>query len=146
MKTIQDAVILAVEVHKGQKDKGGYPYVTHPLRVMFECKGEYSRMTAVLHDTIEDSNIVSLQLLGAQGYPLPVIEALAYLTRGKDETYAQYIDRISKNDIARKVKIADLRDNLDVTRLPFIEDGDVYRLNKYLKALRKLEKIEVERV
>jgi len=135
---LEHAIEIAVEAHKGQIDKGGSPYILHPLRVMMSVDGESEKIVAVLHDVVEDSDWTVDALL-AEGFSVEVIEALKTVTKeSEDEDYDLFIQRAMQNPIARKVKIADLRDNLDVTRISEITDTDVKRINKYKKALKLL--------
>ena len=135
---LERAIEIAVEAHKGQVDKGGSPYILHPLRVMMSVNGGSEKIVAVLHDVVEDSNWTFEALL-AKGFSIEVIEALKSVTKeSEDEDYDLFIQRAMQNPIGRKVKIADLRDNLDVTRISDITDTDVKRINKYKKALKIL--------
>ena len=135
---LERAIGIAVEAHKGQLDKGGNPYILHPLRVMMSVDLELEKIVAVLHDVVEDSNWTFEALL-AEGFSNEVIEALKSVTKKSDnEDYDSFIQRAIRNPIGRKVKIADLRDNLDVTRISDITDKDVKRINKYKKALKLL--------
>lgn len=135
---LEHAIEIAVEAHKGQIDKGGSPYILHPLRVMMSVDLELEKIVAVLHDVVEDSNWTFESLL-AEGFSIEVIEALKSVTKNSDnEDYDLFIQRAMQNPIGRKVKIADLRDNLDVTRISEITDTDVKRINKYKKALKLL--------
>ena len=132
------AIEIAVEVHKGQVDKGGQPYILHPLRVMMSVSGESEKIVAVLHDVVEDGDW-TFEALVAEGFSIEVIEALKSVTKNSDnEDYDSFIQRAIGNPIGRKVKIADIRDNLDVTRISDITDKDVKRINKYKKALELL--------
>jgi len=135
---LERAIEISVEAHKGQLDKGGSPYILHPLRVMGNVDGESEKIVAVLHDVVEDSNWTFEALL-AEGFSNEVIEALKSVTKNSDnEDYDSFIQRAMQNPIGRKVKIADLRDNLDVTRIAELGDKDLQRINKYKKALKIL--------
>lgn len=134
---IDKAVGMAHQAHIGQTDKAGRPYILHALRLMLKFDTEAEMIVAVLHDVIEDSD-VTLEHLKESGYPSPVIAAIDCLTRRKDESYDDFIKRIKTNSLARKVKIADLMDNLDLTRLVVLTEQDLLRINKYHKALQIL--------
>ena len=135
---LERAIGIAVEAHKGQLDKGGNPYILHPLRVMMSVDFELEKIVAVLHDVVEDSDWTFEALL-AEGFSNEVIEALKGVTKQSDnEDYESFIQRAIRNPIGRKVKIADLRDNLDVTRIPDIGEKDLQRISKYKKALKIL--------
>jgi (p)ppGpp synthase/HD superfamily hydrolase len=135
---LERAIEIAVEAHKGQVDKGGSPYILHPLRVMMSVNGESEKIVAVLHDVVEDSDWTFDGLL-EEGFCIEVIEALKSVTKeSEDEDYELFIQRAMQNPIGCKVKIADLRDNLDVTRISDITEKDVKRIKKYKKALKLL--------
>ena len=135
---LERAIEIAVEAHKGQLDKGGSPYILHPLRVMMSVNGESEKIVAVLHDVVEDSNWTFEALL-AEGFSIEVIEALKSVTKeSPDEDYDSFIQRAIRNPIGRKVKITDIRDNLDVTRIPELGEKDLQRISKYKIALKRL--------
>jgi len=136
--TIEDAIALAVAAHRRQLDKAGKPYILHPLRVMLRFKDPEEMITAVLHDVIEDTEI-TLRDLREQGYSERVLQALAALTRREDETYADFIDRAAKNPLARRIKLADLADNMNLHRLPAVTEADCRRLARYKEAWKKLD-------
>ncbi len=135
--TIEDAIALAVAAHRGQLDKAGKPYILHPLRVMLQFKDPEEMIVAVLHDVIEDTAITLRDLRG-QGYSDKVLHALAALTRHEDETYTDFIDRAAKNPLARRIKLADLADNMNLHRLPSVTEADCRRLARYKDAWQKL--------
>ena len=137
MPTLADAIILAVTAHRDQKDKVGQPYYLHPIRVMTRVHTETERIVAVLHDLLEDTDYTESDLR-AMGYPEEVLSALDCLTRRPDETYEQFIELLRPNSIARRVKIADLEDNMDLTRLSEIDATHIDRLNRYVRAWHAL--------
>ena len=134
------AIELAKQHHKGQTDKAGKPYIEHPLRVMNQMKSEEEKIVAVLHDIVEDTDI-SLNDLRNEGFSEEVVSAVECLTKQDGENYDSYIERISFNPLAVKIKLADLEDNRDLTRLPQVTDKDLERLEKYDKALEKLTRL-----
>ena len=136
---LEKAIAVALQAHEGVLDKSGKPYVLHPLRLMLEMESEEAQITAVLHDVVEDSD-VSLDDLAAFDFPPSVIEALHYLTHDKDAVaYADYIDAIKDNTLARQVKLADLAHNMDVRRLPTpMTERDWERLQEYRRAWETL--------
>jgi hypothetical protein len=134
---LEIAIALAAVSHKGQTDKGGNPYILHPLRVMAKMDSEQSRVCAVLHDVVEDCN-VPLSRIEAMFGP-EISEAIDALTRRNGEPYMTFIDRCAANPLAAKVKIADVRDNLDLSRLgrkPTKDDKR--RAGKYIAARTRL--------
>lgn len=139
MPTLEDAIVLATNAHRGQKDRNDEPYIMHPVRVMAGLWGHDERMVAVLHDVIEDTDI-TLDDLRKAGYRDHIIEAVDAITKRKDinEPYSHYIQRVKKNPLATKVKIADLQDNANLGRLPKVEAFDLRRLDRYNRALQYL--------
>jgi (p)ppGpp synthase/HD superfamily hydrolase len=132
------AIALACEAHRGQTDKAGAPYILHPLRVMLACETDDERMVAVLHDVVEDSD-TTLERLRELGFDSSVIDAIDCLSRRDDESYDVFIDRVSGNAIASRVKVHDLEDNMDLSRLPTVGADDLRRVAKYERALSKLQ-------
>lgn len=138
MSTLERAIQIATEAHKGQLDKAGRDYIGHPLRVMAMGKTEDEKIVGVLHDVIEDTDW-TFEMLEAEGFSREVIEALRCVTKlAENENYDDFIERVKKNPLAVAVKINDLTDNMDIRRLPYLSDKDVKRLKKYLKAYKKL--------
>lgn len=140
MPTLEDAIALALEAHRGQTDKAGSPYILHPLRVMLRLQTDLEMMVGALHDVIEDS-AVTQEDLTEQGYPDDVRDALALLTKREGEEYREFIERIAPSQLARVVKIADLEDNMDVRRLDKIGPAEAERLQKYREAWEKLVRL-----
>lgn len=141
MPTIEDAVILATEAHRGQVDRAGVPYILHPLRLMCRVETDTERMIAVLHDVIEDTEY-TLDNLSEMGYSEEIVEAVDCLSRRDDETYEQFIQRIKPNPLARRVKLADLLDNMDIRRAGLLQEKDLERLQRYQNAWFELTKDE----
>lgn len=138
MSTLERAIEIATEAHKGQLDKSGKEYIGHPLRVMEMGKTEDEKIVGVLHDVIEDTDW-TFEKLEAEGFSPEVIAALRCVTKiTENENYDAFIDRVKKNPLAVAVKINDLTDNMDIRRLPYLSDKDVKRLKKYLKAYKRL--------
>jgi (p)ppGpp synthase/HD superfamily hydrolase len=136
---LQRAIEIAVEAHRGMTDKGGNPYILHPLRVMQSLFTEEEQIVGVLHDVVEDCEGWTFARLKNEGFSENVLEALASVTKSNDDkNYDEFINRALKNSIGRKVKIADIVDNLDVRRIDEIAEKDVARLQKYKRALSLL--------
>lgn len=134
---LEDAIALAALAHKGQQDKADAPYILHPIRVMLRVSSDEERMAAILHDVVEDSDH-TLESLRAMGYPEVVLEAVECVSRRESETYDEFIERAASNPIARRVKIADLEDNLDLSRIKDPQARDHERMERYRKALARL--------
>jgi (p)ppGpp synthase/HD superfamily hydrolase len=137
MPTIEDAIALATEAHRGQTRPDGTAYILHPLRVMLSLQDERDQVAGVLHDVVEDSP-VTLEELRRRGYDAEVVEAVDRLTRREGESYEDFIERAAGNPRARRVKLADLADNLDIRRLPEFSPRDVARMARYHRAWRRL--------
>ena len=141
MATLERAIAFAALAHQGQRDKADAPYILHPLRMMLRMADDEARMTAVLHDVIEDHEDEgwTFERLGRAGIPESVIEALRCVTKlADDEDYAAFIERAAANPLARAVKLADLEDNMNLLRLEELLDKDVERLRKYHRSWRRL--------
>lgn len=133
MPTIEDAIQLALQAHRGALQKNGQPYILHPLTLMTRFHDEAAQMVAVLHDVVEDTPI-TLDDLVIRGYSAEVVNAVEALTRQPDESYTAFIERISKNALATRVKLADLEHNMDIRRLPSVKEHDLSRLEQYRQA------------
>ena len=134
---LDQALAIAVAAHAGQKDRVGQPYILHPLRIMHRMATDEERMVAVLHDVIEDS-AVTLDDLRRAGFAQAIIEAVDALTRRASETYDAYVARTALLPLARRVKVADLEDNMDLRRRWHLEDRDRERVERYRRAYRFL--------
>lgn len=130
---LKTALKIAKDAHRRQLDKGGESYIFHPIRVALQLETEEEKIVALLHDVVEDSEY-SIMILKEYMFSDSVIEALTLLTKNKGMEYQTYIENIKKNALATKVKIADLTDNLDTTRLPAITIQDSKRIKKYHRA------------
>jgi (p)ppGpp synthase/HD superfamily hydrolase len=140
MPTLEDAILLAVQAHHGQVDRIGRPYVLHVLRVMLRVQTDAERTVAVLHDLVEDTPH-TLEELQDLGYAPEIVHAVDCLTRRHDETYEAYVDRAATDPIARRVKLADLEDNMDLRRLEDVNERDHERLGRYVRAWRLLKRL-----
>jgi len=139
MSSLGKAISIAAQAHEGQSDKAGAPYILHTLRVMMKMASDAERITAVLHDIIEDTDW-SLERLRREGFHTEILDALDRLTKHDGEEYEEFIKRVKLNPLAVKVKSADLEDNLDVSRLKNVTEADIKRLDKYRRALLILVK------
>lgn len=134
--TIEDAIALAARAHEGQTRKGSTePFILHPIRVMLKVSGLHARIVAVLHDAIKDTELTLEDLHNAY-FPGRVIEGIDALTHRKGEFYFDYIRRAAQNLLAREVKIADIKDNMDDETRPNHKSLE----GSYREALRILER------
>ena len=131
------AVKIALNAHEGQNDKAGSPYLLHVLRVMMRVEKIDEKIVALLHDVVEDSS-TTIEDLAKEGFPANILKSVELLTKKKGEPYKDYIKKIGRNRLARVVKLADLKDNMDVTRLKKISLNDKLRINKYKEAYKLL--------
>lgn len=137
MPTLQDAIGLARQVHHGQVDKAGKPYIEHVLRVVSYLNTADDRIVGALHDVLEKSDYTA-ESLRSLGYPERIVHAVECLTKRHGEGYDHYISRVKQDEIARRVKVADLKDNMDMARIPVPSAMDWERLAKYQRALQQL--------
>lgn len=138
MSDLKRAIQIAREAHFGQVDKGGANYIEHPLRVMERVDGEHAKIVAVLHDVIEDCPNWTFDRLRGEGFSEEVLQALDSVTRRQFEEYFDFIQRSGANPTGRLVKLADLADNSDVSRLVEVTPDDLARLARYTKAIAAL--------
>lgn len=150
--SLSRAIEIAVEAHAGAVDKAGAPYILHPLRVMLSLESEVERIVGVLHDVVEDGGPAwTFERLAFEGFSEEVIEALGSVSKlpenedvygdsieTKRDRYLAFVRRAGANPVGRRVKLADLEDNLNVSRLPQVDPKDAARLSKYLDARRLL--------
>ena len=135
---LEKAIKIAVKAHKGQVDKAGMPYILHCFRVMLEGRSIDEMIVGVLHDVVEDTDY-TLRDLAKAGFKTEILEALQAITRNKDDTYSGFIQKCSENELARKVKSRDLKDNLNGGRFTIMTKKDKERMKKYGMALRMLD-------
>jgi (p)ppGpp synthase/HD superfamily hydrolase len=138
MSHLERAIRIAVEAHDGQKDKAGQPYILHPMRIMLRMQTETEMIVGILHDVVEDSNDWSIGRLEQEGFSDEILQAIDCLTRKEDESYENFIARLKGNRLARTVKVADLQDNTNISRIKSIREQDIERLVKYHGALQLL--------
>lgn len=141
MSDLDTALALAIRVHAGQRDRAGKPYILHPLRIMQRFQTEPEQIVAVLHDVVEDGD-VTLDRIRELGFSEAVVAGIDGMTKRPGESYEAFVERLAPNPLARAVKIMDIRDNIDVTRLPSMDERDLQRVAKYHRALKFLEGIE----
>ncbi len=134
--TLEDAIAIAAQAHKGEVDKAGAAYILHPLRMMMRLKSEAEMITAILHDVVEDTDW-TIEKLREEGFSEEVLAAVECVTNREGESYEKFIERAGKNSIAWRVKIADLEDNMNIQRIGEITPKDLERLEKYHRSWRE---------
>ena len=135
------ALEIAMRAHSSQKDKAGKDYIEHPKRVAGRCDNPRERIVALLHDTIEDSDVTP-EYLAETGFTEEIIEAVLSVTKRVGESYDEFVRRAAQNPIGRQVKLHDLEDNLDILRLEVLCEKDLERLNKYMRAYLYLSSLD----
>lgn len=134
---IDIALAIAKKAHAGQVDKAGVDYIQHPLYVASQVTTEQEKAAAILHDVIEDRDVTVADLL-AYGLSNKVVTAVQTLTKKKGQSYQEYLEKVKSNNLARVVKLADLKHNSDLSRLKSVSDTDRERVEKYKNAIRYL--------
>ncbi|MBN8506854.1 MAG: HD domain-containing protein [Burkholderiales bacterium] len=151
--SLERAIEIAAQAHAGQTDKGGAPYILHPLRVMLKLADPRAQIPAALHDVVEDGKGWNIERLADEGFDADVVEAVRAVTKRTDEMpapgssdaektqlYLQFVGRAAAHPIGRLVKAADLAENLDASRLPQpLSAKDEARLARYRQALALLQ-------
>ena len=156
-RLLEHAIALAVEAHKGQRDKACAPYILHPLRVMATCTSVDAQIVGVLHDVVEDSPW-TIEQLGAEGFSADVLVGIEGVTalpqeeaqpgdsrERRLERYLAFCVRAATHPLSREVKLADLADNLDEGRLTEITDKDLERLDRYRRGKQAIERTHAAR-
>ena len=136
---LEKAILIATTAHSGQLDKAGEPYILHPLRVMLSLNTYNEKIVGVLHDVIEDTDI-TIEYLKTNGFKdqLEILAALESLSRKGKESYEDFILRIKLNPLGTTVKLADLKDNMNLSRIKEPTEKDFLRTKKYKHALKIL--------
>ncbi|MHC8339618.1 HD domain-containing protein [Pseudomonas sp. HLT2-19-2] len=133
-QTLERAIAIAATAHAGQVDKGANPYILHPLKVMLRVTTLEERIVAVLHDVVEDCRI-SLDDLRKEGFSEVVLTAIESVTKVPGESYEAFVERAAQNPIGRVVKLADLEENSDLSRIAQPSWEDLERIEKYRRAI-----------
>ena len=144
ISALEKALEIALQAHRGQTDRYGEPYILHPLRIMVRVHSTDQKILALLHDVVEDS-AWTVEQLKQEGFSSDILEAVQALTKNPGEDYMNYIGRTAVTDLSRTVKMADLEDNMDLTRCPQLESEDLERMNRYLTAWNDLRNIQVDK-
>jgi len=141
MSDLDKAIQLATKIHAGQKDRYGKPYILHPLQVMMRVNTDQEKIVAILHDVIEDSNLEAKDL-AEQGFSPEIVTAVDCLSKRDSEKYQDYIERVLPNPLARKIKLADLEDNMNLERVDHLEEKDFQRFARYHRAWLVLKNVD----
>jgi (p)ppGpp synthase/HD superfamily hydrolase len=130
--SLERAIEIATEAHRGQVDKAKEPYILHSRRVMDQVESIDEKIVGILHDVVEKNPQWSLSRLEGEGFKSTIIEAVDAMTRRAGEAYEDFVSRAAANPISRAVKMADLRDNIEMARLCGLDDS------KYRAALNRI--------
>ena len=135
------AEYVAQMAHFGQVDKAGVDYIRHPVAVASLVEGEKEKICALLHDVMEDTEFpeTALRILFGD----EIVDTLLLLTHRENESYEEYIKKISCSKLATKVKIADLTHNSDLSRLKTATNKDLKRYEKYQRSIEYLKNVQV---
>ncbi|MDN2705201.1 GTP pyrophosphokinase [Janthinobacterium sp. SUN100] len=134
--TLERAIEIAAATHAGQTDKGGAPYILHPLRVMLRIAPGAQQIVAVLHDVVEDSDgKITFDDLAREGFSREVIDGVRAVTKIAGESYEDFIARAALNPVGKAVKLADLAENSDLSRIGAPTQKDLERVEKYRRAM-----------
>lgn len=133
-QTLERAIAIAATAHEGQVDKGANPYILHPLKVMLRVTTLEERIVAVLHDVVEDCGI-SIDDLRKEGFSEVILTAIESVTKVPGESYEAFVERAAQNPIGRVVKLADLEENSDLSRIAQPSWEDLERIEKYRRAI-----------
>ena len=137
---LETAIRMAAKVHKGQVDRFGKPYILHVMRVMMRGQDFEEQVLGALHDVLERSEL-TIDDLKEKGFPSRVIKAMDHITRREAETYEQYIDRVLEDNLAVRVKLNDLADQMDLLHVETLSHADLKRYNKQLAAYHRMKKL-----
>ena len=147
MSTLETALRIAAEAHEGQVGKGGEPYVLHPIRIALSLRSREERIVALLHDVVEDCPGWTFDRIASYGFGPEIIEALMSVTKepqadlADEDEYMAFVARAAANPIGRAVKLADLRDNCDLRRIPEPTERDLARIEKYKRAIELIDRL-----
>lgn len=136
---LDKAAKICVLKHADQRDKTGAAYFQHPMRVAMKCSTDEEKIVALLHDTIEDTDVTAEYLL-SEGFPKYIVDGILSVTKREGESYEDFVARAKENPLGRVVKLHDLEDNLNIFRLTELDTEMASRFNKYLRAYRFLSK------
>ena len=147
---IERAISLALQAHAGQKDKHGAPYILHPLRVGLRARNTTEMIAGILHDVVEDSDgAVTLETLREEGFPEEVVTIVDHLSKrvidGEEEKWDDYLARVMQHEGAMHLKLLDLEQNMDTTRISHFQSRDAERFTRYVEAWHAIrEKLGLE--
>jgi len=134
--SLEHAIDIATEAHRDQVDKAGEPYILHPMRVMEDMISDDEKIVAVLHDVVEKNPAWTLNRLAKEGFSKKVIEAVDAMTRRPHESYENFVLRAGSDPIGQTVKLADLRDNLDMAKRAGLDEAHTEKYRRAIELIR----------
>lgn len=137
MVNLEKAIVIAVNAHIGQLDKGGAPYILHPMRVMMRMETISGKIIALFHDIVEDTHI-SIEDLRNEGFSDAVLDGVDCITKRNNEKYSDYIERVIGNPLSAECKLEDMRDNSNIYRILKVKKAHIRMITKYHKATIKI--------
>ncbi|MEG2462588.1 MAG: phosphohydrolase [Acinetobacter sp.] len=143
MSTLEKAIALAATQHAGQLDKGGQPYILHPLRLMLQFSNPTLQIIAVLHDILEDTSTTA-EDLEALGFSAEIIQSIQALTKQTAESRLEAAKRTTLNPLATQVKYVDVLDNMNLSRINNPTARDFARLEEYKEVLEILKQAKTQ--
>lgn len=143
MSTLEKAIALAATQHAGQLDKGGQPYILHPLRLMLQFSNPTLQIIAVLHDILEDT-ATTAEDLKALGFSAEIIQSIQALTKQTGESRLEAAKRTTLNPLATQVKYVDVLDNMNLSRINNPTARDFARLEEYKEVLEILKQAKTQ--
>lgn len=143
MSTLEKSIALAATQHAGQLDKGGQPYILHPLRLMLQFSNPTLQIIAVLHDILEDT-ATTAEDLKALGFSVEIIQSIQALTKQTGESRLQAAKRTTLNPLATQVKYVDVLDNMNLSRINNPTARDFARLEEYKEVLEILKQAKTQ--
>jgi (p)ppGpp synthase/HD superfamily hydrolase len=132
--SLEHAIEIASVAHRGQVDKANEPYILHPMRVMEQVDSRDEKIIAILHDVVEKNPQWSLNRLASEGFKPKIVEAVDAMTRRTGESYEDFVLRAAANPASSAVKLADLKDNIHMSRIAGLDDS------KYRRAIELVAK------
>jgi len=133
----ENALMLAIKGHEGQYDKGGMPYINHPMAVSTYCDTKEAKIVALLHDTLEDTDITYEEI--CEGCGKEIADLVQMMTHDDSVPYMDYVKFVGQNPVTREVKLADLRHNTQPGRIIDMTEKDHERMRKYRTAIEYLK-------
>ena len=135
--SLEHAIEIATEAHKDQRDKAGEPYILHPMRVMKNMISDDEKIIAALHDVVEKNPAWTLKRLAKEGFSEKVLAGVDAMTRRPGENYEDFVVRAGADPIGRTVKLADLRDNIYMSKIAGLDEAHTEKYRRAIELLKR---------